>query len=72
MQNGSFPAERPVFNKEEVIMKINQLSESFRNTRNKVIFIRHDGTKQGPYIPESHDWQIISSLKMEKGDIIFK
>lgn len=70
MQNGSFPAERPVFNKEEVIMKINQLSESFRNTRNKVIFIRHDGTKQGQYIPESHDWQIISSLKMEKGDIV--
>jgi nicotinamidase-related amidase len=70
MQNESFAPGNPVFDKEGIILRINQLSDAFRKANNPVVLIQHDGTRQGLYIPESDEWQLISSLKRGTDDIV--
>ena len=73
MQAGSFTAETPRIDSDQVIRRINALSDLFRNNRNKVIFVQHDGTLENCFIPGSPEWQILDSLVIKPEDtFIFK
>ena len=69
MQAGSFTPATPRYESEKVIEKINQLASFFRLKGNLVIFIRHDGTNEGYFLPGSEHWQIIPELIQLPGDI---
>ena len=69
MQKGSFTPATPRYENEIVIERINRLAEFFRTNGDSVIFIQHDGTKEGSYLPGTDDWQILSELKQLPGDL---
>lgn len=69
MQVGSFSNETPRFNTEEVIEKINLLSNHFRNENDKIIFIQHDGTKENFLFSGTPDWQVLPSIDQVESDI---
>jgi nicotinamidase-related amidase len=69
MQKGSFTPATPRYDKEGVIKRINQLSAFFRKNGDQVIFIRHDGTKEGDYIPHTDPWQVLSELNQQSEDL---
>src|SRR5659263_124855 len=69
MQAGSFTPATPRYNSAGVIERINQLAEFFRTNGDQVIFIRHDGTKEGEYIPGTNDWQVLTALNQLPGDM---
>ena len=62
MQAGSFTPATPRYDTDGVIDRINQLSALFRSSGNQVIFIRHDGSKEGDFFPDSDEWQILPAL----------
>jgi nicotinamidase-related amidase len=70
MQKTSFTPTTPRFDSEGVIQRINTLSHRFRLTGDKVIFIQHDGTKEGYCIPNTIEWEILSSLDIKSDDLI--
>jgi Amidases related to nicotinamidase len=70
MQNTSFTSKTPRFDTEGVIQRINKLSHKFRLAGDKVVFIQHNGTKEGFCIPNSVEWEIISSLDIKPDDLI--
>lgn len=69
MQAGSFTPATPRYDSERVIERINQLTGFFRTNGDQVIFIRHDGTKEGDYIPGTNDWQVLTALNQFPGDL---
>ena len=69
MQAGSFTPATPRYDSVAVIERINQLAEFFRNNGEQVIFIRHDGSKEGEYIPGTNDWQVLTALNQLPGDL---
>lgn len=69
MQNESFQPDPP-FNASRVIERINALSHKFRQNGDDVIFVQHDGTKEGCYIPFTKSWEIVSSLEVKRDDLI--
>ena len=69
MQAGSFTPATPRYNTEGVIERINQLTGFFRTNGDQVIFIRHDGTNEGDYIPGTNDWQVLTALNQFPGDL---
>ena len=70
MQAGSFKPETPRYDAEGVVKRINALSNRFRQNKDKVIFIQHDGTKDGSFIPGTPDWNILPSLIQLPSDIV--
>ncbi len=70
MQKGSFTEKTPRFNADVVITNINTIAAAFRKSGNHVIFIQHDGTKENQFIPDSTEWELLSSLEVESGDIL--
>jgi nicotinamidase-related amidase len=70
MQKTSFTPETPRFDSEGVVQRINKLSHKFRLAGDKVIFIQHDGTKEGFCVPNTVEWEILSSLDIKSGDLI--
>ena len=70
MQIGSFKPATPRFNTDILIYKINKLAAAIRENGNKVIFIQHDGSKENNFIPNSSDWEILSSLIKDPEDLI--
>jgi nicotinamidase-related amidase len=70
MQKTSFTPKTPRFDSEGVIQRINKLSTKFRLAGDKVIFIQHDGTKEGFCIPNTIEWEILSSLNIKPDDLI--
>jgi nicotinamidase-related amidase len=70
MQKTSFTPATPRHNSDLVIQRINKLSQRFRLNGDKVIFIQHDGTREGFCIPGTDEWEILSSLDRESGDLI--
>ncbi len=69
MQAGCFTPATPRYDTEGVIERINQLAEVFRKNGDQVIFIRHDGTKEGYLFPGTNDWQILTALNQLPGDL---
>jgi nicotinamidase-related amidase len=70
MQNTSFTPKTPRLDAEGVIKRINKLSHKFRLAGDKVIFIQHDGTKEGFCKPNTVEWEILSSLDIKSDDLI--
>ena len=70
MQMGSFKPYGLRFDTLGVIDRINALSDYFRASNNKVIFIQHDGTKENCFLPNTEDWKILPELAKESNDTI--
>ena len=70
MQKVSFTQLTPRFDADGVISRINKLSAKFRKNGDTVIFIQHDGTREGFCIPHTEEWEILSSLEIRPDDII--
>lgn len=62
MQAGSFIAETPRIDSDQVVRRINTLADLYRKKGNSVIFVQHDGTLENCFIPGSPEWQILDSL----------
>ncbi|MCF0063376.1 cysteine hydrolase [Dyadobacter chenwenxiniae] len=72
MQNGSFTAESKRYDPEGIVKRINELSAQFRANDLPVIFIQHNGTRLNEYIPDTHEWQILSDLHVGPTDLIIE
>jgi nicotinamidase-related amidase len=70
MQKTSFTPLTPRFDSEGVVQRINILSNKFRRVGDKVIFIQHDGSKEGFCIPNTEEWEILSSIDIKPDDLI--
>ncbi len=70
MQKISFTPETPRFDAEEVVKRINSLSDQFRKKEYPVVFIQHDGSKDGFCKPNTEEWEILDSLNIDENDII--
>ncbi|MFA6058473.1 MAG: cysteine hydrolase family protein [Taibaiella sp.] len=68
MQNGSFTKETPRCNAVNVIKNMNKLSDFFRANNDMVIFIQHDGSQNGDFIPGTEEWGILSDLSQHASD----
>jgi nicotinamidase-related amidase len=69
MQKVSFTEETPRYDPDGVIRKINVLSEMFRERGDVVIFIRHDGSREGYCFPDTEEWEILPSLEIKPADL---
>jgi nicotinamidase-related amidase len=68
MQKASFTLKTPRYQAEEVIGRINQLSETFRDKGLPVIFIQHDGCRENYCLPGTKEWEILDELVRKPGD----
>ena len=69
MQKVSFTPDTPRFDSEGVVERINLLSDIFRKNGDNVVFIQHDGSKEGFCIPHTEEWEILSSLNVAPSDL---
>lgn len=67
MQVGSFTSA-PRMDAQNVISRINRLSEAFREQNRPVVFIQHDGTRENFLIHGSPDWEVLPDLIQDKRD----
>ncbi|MDJ1498677.1 cysteine hydrolase family protein [Cytophagaceae bacterium DM2B3-1] len=70
MQNESFVSMDAMFEGEAVITRIQTLAEAFRTKGDKVIFIQHDGSSEGCYIPHTEGWEILPALPVNPDDLV--
>jgi len=70
MQLGSFSPYSTRFDTIGTVDRINKLAEFFRENKDLVIFIQHDGTRENCFIPGSRDWKILPELSKETSDMI--
>jgi len=70
MQQGAFDPMDERYDAEAVIDRINQLAAKFRSSGLPVIFIQHDGSREGFFIPGSRKWEIIPELTKVSGDLV--
>lgn len=70
MQKGGFNQGIIRYDSDKVIKLINELAANFRNKGDKVIFIQHDGSAEGLFIPQTKDWEILDELKVMPQDHI--
>ena len=68
MQRISFTAHTPRFDEEGVVRRINTLSRYFRAKSYPVVFVQHDGTKEGECIPGTFEWKLLPELVVEPTD----
>ena len=68
MQKGSFTPATPRYDTAGVVTRINALSKHCREAGAKVIFIQHDGSRQGDFLPGAVDWEILDELVRESSD----
>ena len=69
MQQGSFTPLTSRFDTEGVVERMNNTANIFRKAGDKVVFIRHDGTRDNEFIPGSDQWVILPSLIQQPGDL---
>nr|WP_294859628.1 cysteine hydrolase family protein [uncultured Fluviicola sp.] len=69
MQIGSFKPYSLRHDTIGTIERINLLSERFRDDKQLVIFIQHDGSRENSFIPQTDDWQILPELKRLPEDL---
>ena len=69
MQMGSFKPYALRHDTLGTIERINKLSKKFRDEKQYVIFIQHDGSKENAFIPQTPDWQILPELVQVSGDL---
>lgn len=69
MQQGSFREDTPRYATSEVVENINKLSELFRNQDYPVLFIQHDGSAEGNFLPGTEEWKLLPELIQQEGDL---
>ena len=69
MQIGSFSPYSARYNTMEVISKINQLAEAFHQQNDKIIYIKHNGSKENCLIPNTTEYNILPELVQNTTDI---
>lgn len=69
MQCGSFTPATPRYDDRKVIAHINALSERFRQQQDRVLYIQHDGTAHGDYLPGSEEWALLPELDAQPEDL---
>ncbi|MFY0653689.1 MAG: isochorismatase family protein [Cyclobacteriaceae bacterium] len=69
MQEGSFTEATPRYDTDGVVDRINTLADQCRKIGNLVIFILHDGSKWGEFIPQTKEWQPLNGLKIDPTDL---
>lgn len=69
MQKASFSQSKR-YDSACVIDRINKLSDAFRKSGNKVIFIQHNGEESNGHKKHSKGWEILDELERAKGDLI--
>jgi len=70
MQKGSFTPQTLRFDTTGVVMRINELAKTLRGVGQTVIFIQHDGSKEGAFVPHTSDWGLLPELEVSKDDLI--
>ncbi len=70
MQKGSFTPQTPRFAAEQVVGNINALSRLFRRTAHPVIFIQHNGTRERAFVPNTTEWELLSTLEVHPQDTV--
>jgi nicotinamidase-related amidase len=70
MQRGDFPPIKPRFKAKEVIARINEIAEAFREQQDLVIYVQHDGSAEGAFVPGTTDWEILPQLKQASADML--
>src|SRR5688572_4354565 len=68
MQNGSFTEATPRHDTEGVVSRINKLADYFRQRKDVVIVIQHDGSVHGDFVPGTLPWEVLPQLTMLSGD----
>ena len=73
MQKTSFTPATPRYDSEGVVERINRLSERFRENGDLVIFVQHDGSKEGFCLPHTEEWELLPTLETKASDqFLFK
>ena len=70
MQVGGFPPDEHRHDDSGVIERINLLAERLRSRGQPVIFVQHDGSAEGRFIPGSPEWALLPALHVADGDIV--
>jgi nicotinamidase-related amidase len=70
MQKGSFTHATPRFDADGVVKRINLLSSKFREMGDMVIFVQHDGSRDGNFIPGADEWEILPTLEKQPTDFV--
>jgi nicotinamidase-related amidase len=70
MQRGAFEPMDARYDAEGVIERINQLASKFRVLGLPVIFIQHDGSREGFFIPGTNEWEILQELDRRSHDLV--
>ncbi len=70
MQKGSFSPYELKHDTFGVIERINKLSNHFRASNDQVVFIQHDGSKEGCFLPNSDEWELLPELTIEPSDLV--
>ncbi len=68
MQRGDFPPYKERFDHKTIVDRINILARKFRKTGNLVVFIQHDGSKEGAFIPGTEGWDLLPELEVHGED----
>ena len=71
MQEASFK-NSDKHDSDNVVARINRLSQHLRQNGGKVVFIQHDGTEEEGLLPFSPGWEILSSLVKYEDDIVVR
>jgi nicotinamidase-related amidase len=69
MQKGCFNPYTSRHDTFGVIDRINTLSEKFRKKQYPVIFIQHDGTREGELFPQTDEWSLLPDLTKKSTDL---
>ncbi len=70
MQLGSFRPYSVRHDTLGIVSRINELSSAFRAGGHKVIFVQHDGSREGCFLPGSEDWSLLPELHVYPDDIV--
>lgn len=70
MQIGSFKPYSLRHDTMGVIETLNRLAGHFRTKGHPVIYIQHDGSKGGSFIPGTDDWKLLPELDVRAQDVI--
>ncbi len=70
MQKGSFTPLVSRFDALGVVRRINHLAEIFRQHQFPVIYVQHDGTLEGAFIPKTREWELLEELEVKEEDVI--
>lgn len=70
MQKGLFTPATPRHDAQGVVMRINALAVLLRERAMPVIYIQHNGKRDGDFLLQSEDWQLLDELKVEPSDIM--